>query len=67
MSGTIFPAAFAAEALARTGHSDKSYLDPEFSAIKHYLLKEEMPAVGRMSVKNRAMLNNSPLKWEGFL
>ncbi len=61
MSGTIFPAAFAAEALAKSSHLDKSDLDPEFSAIKHYLLKEEIPAVGRMSVKNRAMVTLATL------
>lgn len=62
MSGTIFPAALVSDTLAQTtGCTDKTQLDPEFSAIEQYLLKQEMARAGQMSTKNRCMVTLATL------
>ena len=63
MSSSIIPAAFATEALATPSAQENqlSKTDPDFSAIEDYLLKNEMPQAGQMSVKNRTMITLATL------
>ena len=62
MSGSIIPAAFAADALAApTSENVLKQTDPDFAAIEDYLLKVEMPKAGKMNVKTRAMVTLAAL------
>lgn len=62
MSGSIIPAALAADALAAPiSENVLKQTDPDFAAIEDYLLKVEMPKAGKMNVKTRAMVTLAAL------
>ena len=62
MSGSIIPAAFAAQAVASPATANNlAKTDPDFTAIEDYLLKTEMPKVGKMPAKTRAMVTLAAL------
>ena len=62
MSGSVIPAAFAAEALASSNSQNSlSQTDPDFARIEDYLLKTEMPQAGQMPAKTRAMVTLAAL------
>ena len=57
MSGSIIPAAFAADALAApTSENVLKQTDPDFAAIEDYLLKVEMPKAGMSVVEIKETL-----------
>lgn len=62
MSGSILPAAFAAQSIAKPASSNPlTRTDPDFAAIEDYLLKSEMPKAGKMPVRTRAMITLAAL------
>lgn len=62
MSGSILPAAFAAQSVAKPASNNPlTQTDPDFAAIEDYLLKSEMPKAGKMPVKTRAMISLAAL------
>lgn len=62
MSGSIIPAAFAAQASATpNSNSELKQTDPDFAAIEDYLLNVEMPQAGKMPIKTRAMITLAAL------
>lgn len=68
MSGSILPAAFAAQTVsAQTAANPLTQTDPDFSAIEDYLLKVEMPKAGQMPVKTRCMVTLAVLTTIGGL
>ena len=62
MSGSILPAAFAAQSVAKPASNNPlTQTDPDFAAIEDYLLKSEMPKAGKMPVRTRAMITLAAL------